>query len=264
MEVKRSFGVGDVLVSRREDGDWMAIKVLAVDSWRDESDTLQCLVYRPIAHTPTADSFRSPDDHGCHGPISAAGFAEGWEVLCISPIEEGDLVGFIHYLKMNDFGRYLEVTGQSVEAVVAQANAYYRAASALGDDGKKMEAIDSYTQAIDLLPMFFEAIDNRALLHWEFGDYDTALVGFEDSLRVNPDGSTAFFSRGECMLRLGRLEEAQQVFEEGKHRFPEHRDLYVRYLAETMEQKRERDVAVADPALAPSKDKGRPWWKPWG
>lgn len=136
MEVKRTFGVGDVLVSRREEGDWMAVKVLAVDSWPDGDDTLQCLVYRPIAHSPTADSFRSPDDHGCHGPISAAGFAEGWEVLCTSPIQDGDLDGYHLYLKMTDFGRYLEVTGQSVDAVVAQANAYYRAASALDDDGR--------------------------------------------------------------------------------------------------------------------------------
>jgi len=264
MEVKGSFGVGDVLVSRREDGDWMAVKVLAVDSWPDGDDTLQCLVYRPIAHSPTADSFRSPDDHGCHGPISAAGFAEGWEVLCTSPIQDGDLDGYHLYLKMTDFGRYLEVTGQSVDAVVAQANAYYRAASALDDDGKKLEAIDTYSQAIELLPMFFEAIDNRAFLQMEFGEYDMALIGFEDSLRVNSDGNSAFFSRGECLLRLGRLEEAEQVFEEGQQRFPEHRDMYVRYLAETLEQKRKLEATGNATALTQSKDKARPWWKPWG
>ncbi|WP_367344740.1 tetratricopeptide repeat protein [Stenotrophomonas bentonitica] len=264
MEVKRSFAVGDVLVSRREDGDWMAVKVLAVDSWPDESNTLQCLVFRPISHTPTATSFRSPNDPGYHGPISAAGFAEGWDVLCTSPIEEGDLDGFTQYLKMTDFGRYLEVAGQSLEAVVAQANAYYRAASALDDEGKKLEAIDTYGQAIGLLPMFFEAIDNRALLYWGFGDYATALMGFEDSLRVNPDGNTAFFSRGECLLRLGRLEEAQQVFEEGKQRFPEHRDLYVHYLAETLEQKRSREGSGPTGVPTRPNDPVRPWWKFWG
>ncbi|OEY99802.1 hypothetical protein BIY45_14870 [Stenotrophomonas sp. BIIR7] len=64
MEVKRSFSVGNVLVSRREDSDWRVVKVLAVDSWPDESDTLQCLVFRPISYTPTVESFCSPDDPG--------------------------------------------------------------------------------------------------------------------------------------------------------------------------------------------------------
>lgn len=254
MEAKRSFEVGDVLVSRSGNVEWKTVKVLAVDSWPDDSDTLQCLVYRPIAHVPTAESFRSPDDPGYHGPISAVGFAEGWDVLCTSPIEEGDLVGFIEYLKMTDFGRYLQVTGQSVDAVVAQANAYYRSASALDDDGMKLEAINTYALAIDLFPMFFEAIDNRAFLQMEFGDYATALIGFEDSLRVNPDGNSAFFSRGECLLRLGRLEEAKQVFEEGKLRFPAHREMYDRYLAEMLE--------TSDAIPKPDRT-NRPWWKLW-
>lgn len=98
----------------------------------------------------------------------------------------------------------------------------------------------------------------------EFGDYATALMGFEDSLRVNPNGNSAFFSRGECLLRLGRLEEAQQVFEEGRERFPEHREMYVRYLAETLEQKRKLETTGSATALTQCKDKARPWWKPWG
>ncbi|MCC7634327.1 tetratricopeptide repeat protein [Stenotrophomonas rhizophila] len=263
MEVKRGFAVGDVLVSRRQDGDWMAVKILAVDAWPDEDDTLHCLVFQPTAQMPTAESFRSPDDHGCHGPISAAGFAEGWEVLCTSPVEDDDMVGFIEYLRMTDFRRYLEVTQQDGDALVAQANAHYQAALALDNDGMKLEAIDAYTQAIELFPLFFEAIDNRAFLHMELGDYATALSGFEDSLQVNPDGNSAFFSRGECLLRLGRLEEAQQVFEEGKQRFPEHQDMYIRYLAETLEQKRKRVGTGAAEAVARSTVKKRPWWKPW-
>lgn len=263
MEVKRDFKVGDVLVSRREDGDWMTVKILAVDAWPDADDTLHCLVFQPIAQTPTAASFRAPGDRGCHGPISAAGFAEGWEVLCTSPIEDDDMVGFMEYLRITDFWRYLQVTGQDVDALVAQANAHYQAALALDNDGMKREAIDAYTQAIELFPIFFEAIDNRAFLHMELADYATALNGFEASLQVNPDGNSAFFSRGECLLRLGRLEEAQQVFEEGKQRFPEHQEMYVRFLAETLEQKRKREGIEGAEAVARSAVSKRPWWKPW-
>jgi len=261
MEMKRSFAVGDVLVSRQDDGAWIAVKVLAVDTWPDGNDTLQCLLYRPIANPPTAELFHSPDDPGCHGPISAAGFGERWKVLCTSSIEEADLVGFIEYLKMTDFGRYLEVTQQDAGVVVSQANAYYQTASALGEEGRKLEAINTYTQAIELFPTFFEAVDNRAFLYMELGDYSTALRGFDESLRINPDGNSAFFSRGECLLRLGSLEEAQHVFEEGKRRFSEHQDMYGRYLAHTLEERRKGGDADVP---AKSSDNARRWWKPWG
>ena len=64
----------------------------------------------------------------------------------------------------------------------------------------------------------------------ELGRYDRALQDFERSLQVNPDGTAAFFSRGECLMQLGQLEAAEAVFEQGLARFPEQRDLFAEFL----------------------------------
>lgn len=40
----------------------------------------------------------------------------------------------------------------------------------------------------------------------------------------------AFFSRGECLLRLGRLDEAEVVFLEGQRRFPAKSSMFTEFL----------------------------------
>ncbi len=141
-----------------------------------------------------------------HAPIDAASFSD-WERVGNRPVRDADLDGFKVYLKHTDFSRYLQFTGQDVDKIVATANGHYKRGYALSDEGKRREAIAEYDQAIDLFPLFYEAIDNRAFLFMELGDYRTALAGFEESLRVEPDGQTAFFSRAECHLRLGEFEQ---------------------------------------------------------
>ena len=53
---------------------------------------------------------------------------------------------------------------------------------------------------------------------------------FELSLQVNPDGVSAFFSKGECLMKLGKLAEAEAIFEQGVTQFPEQRDLSSKFL----------------------------------
>ena len=64
----------------------------------------------------------------------------------------------------------------------------------------------------------------------ELGRYRDALAGFEQSLEVNPNGMHAFFSKGECLMKLGDLAAAEAVFMEGQTLFPEHRPLFTGFL----------------------------------
>ena len=64
----------------------------------------------------------------------------------------------------------------------------------------------------------------------ELGNIREALFDFEQSLRVNPDGSTAFFSKGDCLMKLGDLKEAEAIFREGLRRFPEKRAAFTLFL----------------------------------
>lgn len=220
---------GDVIVKKDKDG-WTAIKVLAVDPWPDGSAAAHCLTYRPVARKPTIASLRQANVFAWHAPIDAANFSTGWERIGNQAPTEDEFTGFIEYLRRTDFPRYADFTGVDVEELTRKANEHYQSAYALGSENKREEAIAEYSQAIELFPFFYEAIDNRALTYMELGKHRDALCDFEASLRVNPDGITAFFSRGECLMKLGDLKAARAVFKEGKTRFPEKRSLFDDFL----------------------------------
>lgn len=272
---------GDVIIHNDEQYGWSAVKLLVIDTWPDGSETFHCLMYRPMRERPTPDAVAGLDILGYHAPIDGAGFRREWQVLCSPGVAQADLVGFVEYLKLTDFPRYLEFTGQDVEDIAQRAIEHYQAACALGDQERRHEAIDEYTVAIDLMPSFFEAIDNRAFTLMELGRLEEALADFEQSLRVNPDGNAAFFSRGECLLKLGRHHEAEQVFLEGTCRFPDHRAQYQRFLELAQSSGKRRPDASGEPASAfpapadapgpappEQENAGRPggtsrWWRFW-
>lgn len=220
---------GDLIVQQGADG-WSAIKILALDAWPDGTSAAHCLMYRSQASKPTADSLGTAVVHIWHAPIASASFGEGWELIGNQLPSKAELAGFFEYLKLTDFPRYLAATGQDAEDIVRKANEHYQRAHHLGGQGKRVEAVAEYAKAIDLFPFFYEAMDNRAFTHMELGDFRAALQDFEQSLRVNPDAMAAFFSRGECLMKLGDLKSAEAIFREGQDRFPEQRATFTEFL----------------------------------
>jgi tetratricopeptide (TPR) repeat protein len=220
---------GDVIVEKGADG-WKAIRILAVDAWPDGSAAAHCLMYSPVASKPTLTSLKQADVFAQHAPIDAANFNMGWERIGNQAPAEDELAGFVYYLKLTDFPRYLEFTGLDLEALTQKAKEHYLRAYALGTENKRKEAIAEYGLAVELFPFFYEAIDNRALTYMELGEHRAAVSDFEESLRVNPNGITAFFSKGECLMKLGDLKAARAIFKEGKTRFPEKRALFDDFL----------------------------------
>jgi tetratricopeptide (TPR) repeat protein len=219
---------GDLITKKEKDG-WAAIKILAVDPWPDGSAAAHCLTYESAASKPTIGSLKQASVRVWHAPIDAGSFKD-WELIGNQPPSKEELSGFVHYLKLTDFPRYVSFTGQDSKEIVRKANEHYKKAYALGDRGKRAEAISEYSKAIDLFPLFYEAIDNRAFTYMELGRVQEALQDFEASLRVNPDGMAAFFSRGECLMKLGRLTAAEAVFVEGQTKFPDKRALFAKFV----------------------------------
>ncbi|NRR33976.1 tetratricopeptide repeat protein [Oxalobacteraceae bacterium] len=228
-EQKLVVSPGDIIVQQDKRG-WSAIKILAIDPWPDGTSTAQCLTYRSVSTKPTTDSLKQAAVLVWHAPIAAGSFSEGWERIGNLAPTKDELVGFFEYLKLTDFPRYLTTTAQDPKALVHKANEHYRRAIALGDQGNRGEAVAEYTQAIDIFPLFYEAIDNRAFTYMELGKIREALADFEQSLRVNPNGMAAYFSRGECLMKLGDLRDAETIFRDGQSRFPEHRDMFAKFL----------------------------------
>lgn len=219
---------GDLIIQKDKSG-WSAIKILAVDPWPDGSAAAHCLTYETTSSKPTFESLKEAKIRIWHAPINASSFKD-WELVGNQAPSTDEFNGFIEYLKLTDFPRYVSFTGQDSKEIVRKANEHYQKAYALGDQGKRVEAIAEYGKAIDLFPLFYEAIDNRAFTYMELGKVPEALQDFEASLRVNPNGMAAFFSKGECLMKLGQLKAAEAVFQEGQTKFPEKRALFTKFL----------------------------------
>jgi tetratricopeptide (TPR) repeat protein len=221
---------GDVIARQDSSSLWHVVKILDVDWIPDGPSTAHCLRYNAAHDKPTADSLATLGVQIWHYPVSAASFDSGWTHISNEAVSKDELEGFIEYLKHTDYLRYIALTKQDLKEVVRKANEHYQRACGLGDQGQRAEAIAEYSEAIDLFPLFYEAIDNRAFTYMELGNYKEGLADFERSLRVNPNGVAAFFSKGECLLRLGQIAQAEAVFAEGVTRFPEQRADFEKYV----------------------------------
>ena len=229
-EVISALSPGDVITQQSDSGKWRVLKILKVDTWPDGARTVHCLTYDDSQLKVDLDSLKSLNVRVWHAPIDEKGFLSGWSLVGNKKVSREELRGFLEYLKLTDFPRYVKESGIDVNMLVAEANEHYRRAIALGEAGDSSGAISEYGLAVDLFPLFYEAIDNRAFTYMDIGNYEAALQGFEDSLRVNPDGMTAYFSKGECLLRLGRMSEAEQIFSAGIAKFPEQAEMFRKYL----------------------------------
>ncbi|MBL4667611.1 MAG: tetratricopeptide repeat protein [Sneathiella sp.] len=220
---------GDLISQKNENGDWSVVKVLEVDKWPDGTYTAHCLTFKPTKQKPKMSNIESLDVFSFHAPIDAASFSTGWNLIGNSIPKNSELVSFTEYLRLTDFQRYAKITNQDVNSLVSEANAYYKSAISAGEKGDHREAISLYSKAINLFPLFYEAIDNRAFTYMDTGEYSKAMSDFNQSLQVNPNGLSAFFSIGECLLKLGKYTEAMEVFKEGAVKFPEKNPLFKKF-----------------------------------
>lgn len=198
-EPPAGFLQGDIFYTR-VNGQFHIYKVLKVD---DEHQTYHLLVYQPVDKLPKTEDIKDMKVSVYHVPIDKSGF-EGETVLLTNvEILHTDLVGYYEYLRQ---------TGNNNE-LAKIANGHYKGAMRLTDLGQRKEAIEEYSRAIEIIPSFFEAIDNRAFCKMDLALYNDAIDDFNLSLKVNPNSYLAVFSIGECMLRLKEFDKAKEQFE---------------------------------------------------
>jgi len=216
---------GDVLVQPAVDGQsWSALKVFAV-----EGDTAHCLTYEATGKKPTLDALARVAVRMAHAPRAVASLAEGWELAGNQPASERELQG----LKYMDFELYVRLTGQDVGTIMRNAEEHFARAGVHANEGRSIEAINEYGKAIELYPAYTDALDKRAFSFMELGLHEKALRDLDESLHINPEGMSAFFCKGECLMKLGHLGEAEAIFVEGQQRFPEHATQFNEFLKRT-------------------------------
>ena len=160
------------------------------------------LTYEPVQKLPDIQDIPSLKVAVYHSPIEKNGFADA-KFLTKTKVTSDDLTGYHEYLRQT----------QEPDYYIPIVNEYYQAGLRLTDEEKHTEAIDSYSKAVDLVPNFFEAIDNRAFCKMDLGLWTEAIQDFQGSLEVNPKSLLAEFSIGECYLKLGNFQKAKEQFE---------------------------------------------------
>ncbi|MGI4875756.1 MAG: tetratricopeptide repeat protein [Janthinobacterium lividum] len=197
------FQPGDVFYTHA-DSAYHVFKVLAVDE-RLGCYHVRC--YVPVATVPSAQEVAGLAVAVGHSPISADGFGEP-VLLTHQPVAAHELEGYHYYLNaMQGDGE------EPVNPAVDQAIEYFNQALALSDEERHLEAIAAYTEAFKLVPVFYEALDNRAFCKMDLGQWQAAILDFEESLQINSLNALAEFSIGECYFNLGDDDQATRRFE---------------------------------------------------
>lgn len=193
-----NFSSGDIFYTHT-DGEYHVQKLLSSEA---RFDTYHVLIYSTLSSLPELSDIDDLQVLVYHAPIDKNAFTDA-VFLANRPVVSGDLIGYHEYLRQT----------RALEDYVSLASSYYKSGHSLTDQKRHTEAIDAYSKAIDLIPNFFEAIDNRAFCKMDMGMWREAIVDFELSLEVNPNTLLATFSIGECCFRLGDYHDAKTRFE---------------------------------------------------
>lgn len=89
------------------------------------------------------------------------------------------------------------------------------------------ESIKNLTIAIEAAPDKFEPYFFRGLAKYSLGDYEGAILDFNQSIEINPYFSYNYQYRGISKSQLKRFHEALKDFADAIHRGPNNADVYV-------------------------------------
>eukprot|EP01133_Synstelium_polycarpum_P008988 gene8988-10543_t len=89
-----------------------------------------------------------------------------------------------------------------------KANDYY-------GKSKFKEAIECYTNAIQIDRPTHILYSNRSIAHFKLGQFQQSLVDAEESLKLQPDWIKSHLRKGAALESLGRLEESMVAYQTG-------------------------------------------------
>ena len=102
-----------------------------------------------------------------------------------------DLIGFIEN----------EKNYETAGIHLYQGNAKY-------ESRKYKEAIECYSEAIELNPQYVVAYNNRGVVKSSLGEIEEAIKNFNKAIELNPQYAEAYYSRGNAKSYSGEHEEA--------------------------------------------------------
>lgn len=204
------FIAGDIFYLQQQ-SSYLVFKLLVND---EDNECFHVLSYQPLNELPGEMDLNELEVYSYHAPIDSHAFSNA-VFLSNGPVMADDLIGYHEYLRQT----------QDPQQNADIAKGYYQTALRLTGMNLLLESIDEYSKAIDLLPQFFEAIDNRAFCKMDLGLFGDAIEDFRLSLEINPNSFLAEFSIGECYFKLGNYPNAKAQFAVAARIEPEHAGL---------------------------------------
>lgn len=113
----------------------------------------------------------------------------------------------------------------------------------IGQDIEK--ALHWFERALKLDGKNPDVFYHRGQVYFLIQDYENALKNYETSIKIDPEFQFAYIQRAVSLYRLGRLDEAQEVFDSIKTIFPQSADMHY-YLGEVLLDQRRVDEAIVE------------------
>ncbi len=167
------------------------------------------ILYKPIDVLPSLSELDSLEIYLWE--ISVNAFPD-YEYLTNVPVKKEELKGYYEFLKQTNFKKYAEETKQDVKDIAARAILAFNRGTKFCGVQNFSEAIKEFDEALDLFPMFYEALDNKGFSYMDLGEWNNAIACFEGSLAINPRNFIAEFSIGECFYHSGNFQKALSSF----------------------------------------------------
>ena len=111
-----------------------------------------------------------------------------------------------------DSEREKAVQGIENNENVFTATQYFDRGNKFGYAGKYSEAVDEYSKAIELNPIYFDAYTNRGFTYLKLSRYDEAIQDCNRAIELAPDSCFAYNNRGSAYFELKKYSEAIHDF----------------------------------------------------
>ena len=107
------------------------------------------------------------------------------------------------------------------------------------------EAIEHYTEAIELKPDLDDAYNNRGNAYYEKEELDKAIRDYNTAIKLNPDDASTYNNRGSAYDEKGELDKAIRDYTEAIKRKPDYAEAH-HNRGVTYNKKGELDKAIRD------------------
>jgi tetratricopeptide (TPR) repeat protein/S1-C subfamily serine protease len=111
-------------------------------------------------------------------------------------------------------------------ATPVTAQQYFKIAYDYAEAGDYQKAILNYDETIRIDPKYAAAYNNRGIAYNELGQYGRAIQDYDEAIRLDPQYANAYTNRGNAYNELGQYQSAIRDYDEAIRLDPQHFGAY--------------------------------------